>query len=95
MDDGALDDPLEAGGRLRILAFVGDQVGQLRVDIGDQTAPQHVEIDIAGAHDRGRVLVVDQGQQQMFERGVFVVPLIGERERPVKRFFETARECWH
>ena len=40
-----------------------------------------IEIDVAGAHDGGRVLVVDQREQQMLERRIFVVPLVGERER--------------
>ena len=31
MDDGALDDALEAGGRLGILAAVGDQVVQFAI----------------------------------------------------------------
>ena len=42
---------------------------------------QHVDVDVAGAHHRGRVLVVDQREQQMLERRVFVVALVGERER--------------
>ena len=95
MDHRALDHALEAGGRLGILGAVGDQVFQFRFEIGDQTAPQLVEIDIAGAHHRRGVLIVDQRQQQMFERRVFVVPLVGERERPVERLLEAAREGWH
>ena len=95
VDHGALDHALEAGGRLGILAAVGDQVLELGFDIGDEVAPQLVEIDIAGAHHRGRVLVVDQRQQQMLQRRVFVVALVGERERPVKRLLEAARESWH
>ena len=83
VDHGALDDALEAGGRLGILAAVGDQVFELGFDVGDEVAPQLVEIDVAGAHDRGRILVVDQRQQQVLERGVFVVTLIGERQGPM------------
>ena len=95
MDDRALDHALEAGGRLGILAAVGDQVFELGFEIGRQAAAQLVEIDIAGAHHRGGVLIVDQRQQQMFERRVFVMPLVGERQRAVKRLFETAGESWH
>ena len=95
MDDRALDHALEAGGRLGILGAVGDQVFQLGFEIGDQAAAQLVEVDIAGAHHRGGVLIVDQRQQQMLQRRVFVVPLIGEGERPVERLFEAAREGWH
>jgi len=37
-----------------------------------------------------RVLVVDQSEQQMLERGVFVVTLVGERQRPVEGLLEAA-----
>lgn len=92
MDHRALDHTLEAGGRLGIVASVGDEVGQLRVDIVDEVATQRVEIDAAGAHHRGGILVVDQRQQQMLQCRIFMVALIGEREGPVKRLFEAARE---
>ena len=95
VNDRALDHALEAGGRLGILGAVGDQVFQFGFEIGDQAAPQLVEIDIAGAHHRGGVLVVDQRQQQMLKRRIFMVPLIGEGERPVERLLEAARERWH
>ena len=36
------------------------------------------------------VLVVDQREQQMLERRVFVVPLVGERQRPVEGLLEAA-----
>ena len=95
VDDRALDHALEAGGRLGILGAVGDQVFQFGFEIGDQTAAQLVEIDIAGPHHRRGVLIVDQRQQQVFQGRIFVVPLIGDGERPVERLLETARERWH
>ena len=73
-----------------ILAALGDQIGKFIVDIGFEVAPQQVEIDAAGAHDGGGILVVDQGQQQMFERRIFVVAFIGDRQSAVQRLFETA-----
>jgi hypothetical protein len=75
VDHGALDHALEAGGRLGILVAVADQILELALEIGGQAAPQLVEFDVAGAHDRGGVLIVDQRQQQMFQSGVFVMPL--------------------
>ncbi len=95
VDDGALDHPLEPGGRLGILVRVAHQVFQLAFEIGGEAAAQLVEIDIAGPHHRGRVLVVEQREQQVFERGVFVVTLVCERQRPVKGLFEIARKRWH
>ena len=92
VDDGALDDALEAGGRLRILVRAGGEVGELRFDIFDEIATEHVEIDVAGPHHRGRVIVVDQRQEQMFERRIFLVTLAGEGECLVEGLFETAGE---
>ena len=95
VDHRALDHALEAGGRFTVLGAVGDQVFQFRLEIGDQAAAQLVEVDIAGAHHRRGVLIVDQRQQQMFQRRIFVMPLIGDGERPVERLFEAARESRH
>ena len=80
MDHRALDDALEAGGRLGIVASVGDEIGQFRVDVIDEIAPEQVEIDAAGTHHRGRILVVDQREQEVFEGGVFVTALIGQSQ---------------
>ena len=95
VDDGALDHALEPGGRLGILVAVADQVLQLGFEIGGEAAAQLVEIDIAGPHHRGRILIVDQGQQQVLERRIFVVPLIGERQCAVERLFKAARKSGH
>ena len=92
MDHRALDHALESGGGLGILAAVGDQIVKLVVEILDEIAAQLVEIDIAGAHHRGRVLVVDQREQQMFKGRVFVVALVGDGEGAVEGLFETARK---
>ncbi len=93
MNDGALDDALEPGRRLRILAAVGDEVGEFRVDVIDQVPAQGVEIHVAGAHDRGRILIIDERQEQMLEGGVFVAALAGEGKGPVKGLFQTARKA--
>ena len=95
MDDGTLNDALKAGGRLGILRPVGDQVVQLRIKIGDDTAAQLFQIDVARPHDRSGVLIFDQREQEMLQRRIFVVALIGERQRPVERLFKAARERGH
>ena len=92
MDHRPLDDALEAGGRLRFLAARACKVLQLGVDIIGEIGLELLEIDIAGAHDGGRVLIVDESQQEVLERRVFVPPLIGERERAMQGLFEVARE---
>ena len=70
-------------------------MAQFGVDVVGQAAAQHVEIDIAGLHHRGGVLVVDQRQQQMLERRIFVAAFIGEGQRAMEGLFETAGECRH
>ena len=70
----------------------GGEIGELGVDVFDEVAAEHVEIDVAGAHDGGRVLVVDQRQQQVLERRVFLVALVGERQRLMQGLFEAAGE---
>ena len=95
VDDGALDHALEPGGRLRILVAVADQVLEFQFQVRGEAAAQLVEIDIARPHHRRRVLIVDQGKQEVLERGIFMVPLVGERQCAVERLFEAARKSWH
>ena len=95
MDHGALDHALKTSGRLRILAFSRDHLSELVVDVVGQAAAQDVEIDVAGLHDGGGILVVRQREQQMFERRVLMAAFIGQCEGAVKRLFETAGECRH
>jgi hypothetical protein len=57
-----------------------------------EAAAQLVEIAVACPHRRFCVRIVDQGQQEVLECCVFVVPLIGERQGPVKGLLEAARE---
>ena len=90
VDHGALDDALEAGGRLGVLAALGDEVFELLIDIFDEVFVSTSRSTDAGAHDGGGVLVVDQAQQQMFERRIFVVALVGDGESPMERLFEIA-----
>ena len=92
VDHRALDHALEAGGGLGVLAVVHDQRAQLVVDIVGERRAQRAEVDVAGAHHAGGVLVVDEGQQQVLERRVFVLALVGVGDRAVQGFFEVARK---
>ncbi len=69
------------------LDVVGDQIGEFVVDIALEIVAQHVEIDAAGAHDGRGVLVIGQGQQQVFQRRVLVAALIGDGQRTMESFF--------
>ncbi len=95
MDHRALDDALEAGGRLGVLVVAGDQIVELGIDVGEDRVLQLVEVDVAGAHDGRGFRVVDQREQQVLERRVFVVTLVGESERLMKRLFQALGESRH
>ena len=62
-----------------VLVIAGNEIVQFRVDIGQYGLFEFVEIDIAGAHDGGRIAVIYQRKQQMLERRIFMVAFIGER----------------
>jgi hypothetical protein len=90
VDDRTLDYPLEPGGRLRVLPPVRDEVHQFRLDIFDEVAAQRVEFDVAGPHHGGRILIVDQREEQMLKRRVFVPAFAGERQSAMEGLFKAA-----
>ena len=95
VNDGALNDALKTRRRLGVFAAVGDQIVEFLVDIFAKVLLQKIEIDRAGAQDRGGIAIIDQAQQQMLERGVFVMALVGDGERAMERLFEIAGEGRH
>jgi hypothetical protein len=56
---------------------------------------QVVEVDVAGAHDCGRFGIVDQREQQVLERRVFMMTFVGESKRLMKRLFQALGESRH
>ena len=92
VDDGTLDDPLETGGRLGVLDLFQDQAGQLVIDVFVERGAQFIDVDVAGAHDRTGVLVVAKREQQVLQRGIFVLALVGGCERAMQALFESGRE---
>ena len=92
VDRRALDHPLEARRRLRVLVFADFEVGELFVEIDFELGAQPLHVDAAGAQHGERVLVLGQRHQQMFEGGVFVVAVVGERQRPVQASLEVPRQ---
>ena len=92
MDHCALDHPLEAGGRFGVLPIVNHQGPEFIVHIVGQGDFKRAEVDVAGLHHPDRVLIIDQGEQQMLKCGVFVLSLGGESDGAMERVFELARE---
>src|ERR1700674_575189 len=95
MDDRSLDDALEPGRWLGILVAVAHQVLELAFEIGREAASKLIEVHVACPHDRGSILVIKQREQQMLQRGIFVVPLIGQRQGAVQGLFKVARKRRH
>ena len=95
VDHRALDHALETRGRLGVVGAIRDQVFEFGFEIVDEARTQLVEIDAAGAHDGGCIGVVDQRQQQMFERRVLVMSLVRNRQRSMQGLFKALRKSRH
>jgi hypothetical protein len=81
MGHGAVNHALEAGGRLGVVVRIEHEAGKIVVEISGELVPQQVDIDIASAHHRRRVAIVEQRQEQMLQRRIFVAALIGVLQR--------------
>ena len=77
MGDGAVDHALEASGRLGVVVRIEHETRELVVEISGELVPQQVDVDVAGAHYRRGVAVIEQRQEQMLERRIFVTALVG------------------
>ena len=95
MERRALHDALEAVGRLGLLLTVDNEVFKFGVEVLNNGLAQRVEVDAARPEHRRRIDVVDQRQQEMFERRVFMMALVGERQGSAKGLFERAGENGH
>src|SRR3546814_4442673 len=65
------------------------------VDEGTDALAQLVDIDVARPHHRNRILIFGQGEQEVFERGEFMLLGTGERQGPVQCLFQRARKRCH
>jgi hypothetical protein len=97
MQHRALQHALEAGRRARVFAIaaIDDEIIQFVVEIGFEAGAQALQIDLARRHHAGGVLVVDQREQQMLQRHVFVTVIVGEGQRPTQSGFQRARKRSH
>ena len=74
---------------------VEHEAGELVVDIAGQFIAEHIEVDVAGAHYRGSVAVVDQGEEQMLQSRILMAALVGILQGAPKSLLETGRERSH
>jgi hypothetical protein len=84
---------VEAGRGLGVLAAVRHEVGEFGIDVLDEVAAQDVEIDVAGPHDRGGILIVDESEEKVLKGGVFVAAFAGQRQSAVEGLFKAARKA--
>ena len=75
MNDRALNHALETGRGLGTIAVIDNKARQVIIDIIFEIAAQNVDIDTARLHDSSRIRIVQQRQEQMLKRGIFMVPL--------------------
>lgn len=66
----------------------GDQVGEIVIDEVAHRLAQGVEVDVASPHHGGGIGVVDQSEQQVLQRRIFMVTLVGVGQGLMQRFFE-------
>ena len=95
MQDCALDHPLEPRGRLRVGGLVRLQRLVFLFEILLHHRGQFTEVDPAGGHDLRAILVVDQCEQQVFERRIFVPALARIGECGVEGLFEIGGKAGH
>ncbi len=90
VDDGALDDALETGRGLGFFRLRLDQRLEVGLDIGIERASQLGQVDVAGTHHGGGVDIVDQRQQEVLERRIFMMMGVGVTHCAVQGFFQGA-----
>ena len=90
VDDGALDDALEGGGRPRILAVGHDEAVELFIDEILEVALERLDVDVAAGEHGDGVAVVGQGQQQVLERGELMRALTRQVHRLMQGLFKSA-----
>jgi len=95
VQDRALDHPLEARGGLRVGIVLGLQGLVFLVEILLHHLAQFGKVHAAGGHHLGRVLVVDEREEEVFQRRIFVPPLGRIAERVVERAFKVLGETGH
>jgi hypothetical protein len=86
VQDGALDHALEPGRGLGIGLFLRFQRLVFLIEVLAHHVAQVTQVDSARLHYLRRIGIVDQGQQEVLERRVFVAALRGVGERGVRVF---------
>ena len=89
VNDGALDDALEARRRFRLFAVFKFQIGEFILDKFVKLPAQKIHVDIAGPHHRRRIAIVGEREQKMLERRQLVIAFRRQRDGVVQGFVQT------
>jgi hypothetical protein len=92
VDHGPVDDALNAGCRRRLRRPFDLEGTELGLYEFRNACPKLVEIYRARLHYGLRIAIVDQCEQEMLERCVFMIALVREFERAVESRLESRRE---
>ena len=85
MNNGALNNALEAGGWLCLLLLIFEfEICQIILDKLIKLPPQVIQIDITCAHHSRGILVSRQCQKEMFQRCKLMLALRRKSDRTVK-----------
>ncbi|GBQ50390.1 hypothetical protein AA15973_2082 [Komagataeibacter sucrofermentans DSM 15973] len=84
----ALNYALESGRGLGVNGAVGREACEILVKKIGQVGAQLVQIDPAGAEYRYGIRVIDQREEEVFKRCVFVPAVASQCQRTVKRLFK-------
>ena len=95
MENGALDHPLEPGGWGRLALLLGFERLVFLIEVLPHHIAQIAKIHPAGLHHLRCILIVDQRQQEVLQRSIFVGPLRRVAQRGVQRLFEALGETGH
>ena len=95
MQDRALDHSLETRGWLWISAIFGLQRLVFLVEILLHDFAQLGQIHPASGHDLRCIFIINQREQQMLQRGIFMPTLGCVSEGIVQRSFEVLGKTWH
>jgi hypothetical protein len=96
MDRGALDHALERGGGHGFGAVdVGDEGRQIVLDEFFEAVAQLVQIDRTGPHHAGGVRFIDQGKQQMLQRGKLVTTRVCQGQGRMDGLLKGCRKRRH
>ncbi len=88
MQNGALDNALETGRRRSFHPSVGFDVLQLYIQISFDFGAELGNIHVTGAQHSHRILIIQKSQQQMLQRGKFMLSFIGLTNSAVKSMFK-------